>query len=714
MLTRRENLLIRPWQERRYIHHREKIKYASPAIDNTPPPERPHVSCKLKKIQKEAERCSQIVNDNFTLLQHLSNIMRTTRVDHFWDEPPPNFLQRVGIYKVKSRLQKKIKFETSDEERPATRKERCYGCSPDRFHKVEIIPEERIPFAPPKKRVTRKAETPPDWGTQYKFRCAEDRPEFRGKIWKKPERRGSIRQKDGEKRRNRRKQKQELMEQSQCIYLSKGGLTLAVKFPSRSEVLMSNQRGTRVLQRELCECKSFPRKLSRLRKSSAETIILKSSDKSILDSSEKEVEDKTMNSLSKEFSNLKVTKEAEQTEEKSVISDGSYFFTNNELENVEYEDSQFKIEEERKQEEMESEREELAKEYLEEEELEQDEIDEEEVKQEADVEEEVEQEADVEEEVQQETDVEEEVEQETDVEEEVEQETDVEEEVEQEQVIEEEVLEEEAEENEHSDKELEDTDMNNSEDKSLLTTANENKDIIKLNASERKNSEEENNIRKEEDENSSDIELKKLDDQTAEENKYTKGESIETAEGNEALIDFNENSKRGLLVRFPQNRQLIEEEEENSFTDNQVKSDKSTNDHDKGNVVETEIGEHYVSDETKESISIEDEYTEEPNAINETGMKDTFSETENEIFLRGITFDTSQELIMDELIEHNEDEVAGEVKKSDNENSSKESIDKKIEKELEDAENVISELNKDDWLEDIEAMNNDDKLTDKK
>lgn len=43
----------------------------------------------MKKLQKEAERCAQIEQDNFTLLQHLRSIMKTNRLDNFWVDAPP-------------------------------------------------------------------------------------------------------------------------------------------------------------------------------------------------------------------------------------------------------------------------------------------------------------------------------------------------------------------------------------------------------------------------------------------------------------------------------------------------------------------------------------------------------------------------------------------------------------------------------------------------
>lgn len=68
---------------------RFQVETALPAIDVRPPAQRQHVACKLKKLQKEAERCERIHQDNFTLIQHLSGIMKTNRLDNYWVEAPP-------------------------------------------------------------------------------------------------------------------------------------------------------------------------------------------------------------------------------------------------------------------------------------------------------------------------------------------------------------------------------------------------------------------------------------------------------------------------------------------------------------------------------------------------------------------------------------------------------------------------------------------------
>lgn len=66
-----------------------QVESALPVIDVGPPAERGHVSCKLKQVQSESERCAQIGRDNCALVLRLAHIMRTSRVDNGWRQPPP-------------------------------------------------------------------------------------------------------------------------------------------------------------------------------------------------------------------------------------------------------------------------------------------------------------------------------------------------------------------------------------------------------------------------------------------------------------------------------------------------------------------------------------------------------------------------------------------------------------------------------------------------
>lgn len=89
MISRRDKLLLRPWEQRRFEQHREKVKSAKAAVDRSPPTCYPHIIQKAKKQQSERERISHIENENVRLLQRLANIMSSKRMPDFWTEPRP-------------------------------------------------------------------------------------------------------------------------------------------------------------------------------------------------------------------------------------------------------------------------------------------------------------------------------------------------------------------------------------------------------------------------------------------------------------------------------------------------------------------------------------------------------------------------------------------------------------------------------------------------
>ncbi|KAG8228092.1 hypothetical protein J437_LFUL000094 [Ladona fulva] len=151
MLSRRENLLIRPWQDRRYRNHRRKVISATPAIDARPPPFWGHVCCKLKSSAKEEERIARIEQDNFRLLQRMGKIMRSSKkmVDDRWKTAQPTFLNRVGIYipAGKSRKPTDYSEEPTDSQETACptlsttprRHSRCVACCPSDKKPKEVI-----------------------------------------------------------------------------------------------------------------------------------------------------------------------------------------------------------------------------------------------------------------------------------------------------------------------------------------------------------------------------------------------------------------------------------------------------------------------------------------------------------------------------------------------------------------------------------------------
>ncbi|XP_021936059.1 uncharacterized protein LOC110837820 isoform X3 [Zootermopsis nevadensis] len=202
MLTRREKLLILPWQQRRYNHHRRKVQSALPAIDVRPPPTHGHVCCKLKKQQREQERTTQIEQENYRLLQRMGTITQTSRLDNHWVTPPPSFLQRVGIYYSPARSDSRSQQASppiSSPDEASNRKSRCLACNPQKIKPIKVV-------------------------TLSGMQQSKD--------------------------------KQTVDTSPRCITLTRGGLHLAVSFPANSAIRLQDGQLDRVLQREYCECKA--------------------------------------------------------------------------------------------------------------------------------------------------------------------------------------------------------------------------------------------------------------------------------------------------------------------------------------------------------------------------------------------------------------------------------------------------------------------------
>ncbi|KOB51933.1 Uncharacterized protein OBRU01_01994 [Operophtera brumata] len=64
MLSRRDKLLVQPWEDRRFKDHRSKC-------------------------QRELDRKNKIQSDNYGLLQRLNAIMKVNRLDNHWTKPLP-------------------------------------------------------------------------------------------------------------------------------------------------------------------------------------------------------------------------------------------------------------------------------------------------------------------------------------------------------------------------------------------------------------------------------------------------------------------------------------------------------------------------------------------------------------------------------------------------------------------------------------------------
>ncbi|KAL0849645.1 hypothetical protein ABMA28_013900 [Loxostege sticticalis] len=130
MLSRRDKLLIQPWEDRRFKDHRSKVRSALPAIDDRAPPTRPHVALKLKKCQRELDRKNKIQSDNFSLLQRLNAIMKVNRLDNHWPKPLPNFQQKVGLFYDAVSLHSRVTARSApdDSSHSSYHNVKCYAC----------------------------------------------------------------------------------------------------------------------------------------------------------------------------------------------------------------------------------------------------------------------------------------------------------------------------------------------------------------------------------------------------------------------------------------------------------------------------------------------------------------------------------------------------------------------------------------------------------
>lgn len=231
-------------------------------IDFGPPPQRGHVALKLKKLQKEGERRTKIEEDNFRLLQRMGAIMKKNRLDNYWETEPPNFLRRVGIYhRTRSpspceELTPVVSSPTSN-----TRRSRCLACSAGP-EKPKNVPEERVPWEPPKKSPSnRRSGTSTTTTLVIKTINSSSRAKndsSRNDV-------GSRARKDTKSSSlpfiDFKKHCKTLDDTAgKRIVLEQGSLHLAVNFPIYVDVRVKSAKGERFTERGYCECQAPDRK----------------------------------------------------------------------------------------------------------------------------------------------------------------------------------------------------------------------------------------------------------------------------------------------------------------------------------------------------------------------------------------------------------------------------------------------------------------------
>ncbi|CAG9763994.1 unnamed protein product [Ceutorhynchus assimilis] len=258
MISTRENLLVRPWQQRKYDYHKKKISNATSVIDTKSPPHRGHVAVKLKKLQKENERSQKIERDNLILLQKLNHIMTTHWLDNYLP-PQPTFLSRIGVYRpVDSGIDMMDDFFDNDfdsqaideqtfETKPKCRKLKCMACSPHKYVETVLIPEERIPWEPQKKEIgKRRSISVPPKRTAVPLPVIIEKPKSASTCEK-------TTKEHQERARTAGKLSANFLNKStNSISISRGSLKLSVNFPPDAAVKFDKKSsGQNILK---CRC----------------------------------------------------------------------------------------------------------------------------------------------------------------------------------------------------------------------------------------------------------------------------------------------------------------------------------------------------------------------------------------------------------------------------------------------------------------------------
>ncbi|KAL3281902.1 hypothetical protein HHI36_005107 [Cryptolaemus montrouzieri] len=268
MISRKDNILKRPYEERRFENHRRKVKSALPAIDNRPPDCRYHVRNKSKKQLHERDRMDKIQRHNFLLLQKLKDIKRKCRVDHYWSTPLPQMVKnKVALYET---YIPNIDFDIHDEndnemeeierrlEELGIRKAKCFSCSPQKLQEPEI-PEERIPWEVKKDMIIKRerSKSLPARKSHLSLPVIRESNNERTKQT-------SRRVKSCVPREDRYKafdgegpKKKSLNSYSpHRIVLSRGCLKLSVNFPLDTLVTLEDGNQNKLITGGLCNCKN--------------------------------------------------------------------------------------------------------------------------------------------------------------------------------------------------------------------------------------------------------------------------------------------------------------------------------------------------------------------------------------------------------------------------------------------------------------------------
>ncbi|KAJ8942283.1 hypothetical protein NQ318_005601 [Aromia moschata] len=254
MISKKDNLFLRPWQQRKFEHHRRKVKSALPAIDTSPPAYREHVAIKMKT--KDVVELKEII---ICYYKKMNYITRTSRIDNVWRTPQPNFLNRIAIYNSVAPKIEDINFNVEDNE-PESRKRnsKCYACRSQRIETANACIEKNRQqrqrnfrtAAHDKSLLVQKSEPLPTIEEHQAPSSGTDNSNIKIPLNKRAS--TSI----PKTLRRQHIEKEFEAKEPHSIVLSRGCLKLSVNFPSDTIVKLQKGNVEKTLISELCHCKN--------------------------------------------------------------------------------------------------------------------------------------------------------------------------------------------------------------------------------------------------------------------------------------------------------------------------------------------------------------------------------------------------------------------------------------------------------------------------
>ncbi|XP_044750796.1 uncharacterized protein LOC123311085 [Coccinella septempunctata] len=271
MISRKDKILNKPYEDRKFENHRRKVRSALPAIDNRPPNSGQHVRFKSKKYLMEKDQKERIQKHNFLLLHKLNEIRKKCRVDHYWSSPLPQMVKnKVALYDIcpPDIIDYDVNDENDEEmeeierrlKELGIRKANCNACSPQTI-KERKVTEERVPWDE-ENEIMLKRERSKSLPTQKINLSNVRRPRDKNTSKSSPRRVKSCVSKSFDEKREGKvqlREKSSIPSTPQKLVLTRGSLKLFVNFPVDTLVTFQDGNHNKLISGGYCQCRKTER-----------------------------------------------------------------------------------------------------------------------------------------------------------------------------------------------------------------------------------------------------------------------------------------------------------------------------------------------------------------------------------------------------------------------------------------------------------------------